>query len=251
MASSSDPQHPVSTLNPVPRPKKNSPPGQAWSEHETSHLIGAYQDMWYSLRRGPLKSHQWDEVAASLSSRCGYGSRTGTQCRHKMEKLRKRYRIERGKLSSNSRSYWVHYDQMELMESGPHPISVCPPVIPVCPPKAQVEVFDNEDEEDDENESEEDMIRTKERVAWKSNNVDCNYESVRAAKKLVSVVKRFAEGLYRIEKRKMDMMTELERDWMDMELKRQDMWMRSGNYLANKISSAFRSSKKAKKASDI
>lgn len=141
---------------------------------------------------------------------------------------------------------------MELMESGPHPISVCPPVIPVRHPKAQVEIFDNEDEgEDDDESEEEDMTRTKERMAWKHNNVDCNDESVRAAKKLVSVVKRFAQGLNRIEKRKMDMMSELERDWMEMELKRQDMWMRSGNYLANKISSAFQSSKKAKKASDI
>ncbi|KAL9663488.1 hypothetical protein QQ045_018875 [Rhodiola kirilowii] len=57
--------------------------------------------------------------------RCPLASpaKTAVQCRHKMEKLRKRYRseIQRAKSLPVSRfiSSWVHFKRMDAMEKGP------------------------------------------------------------------------------------------------------------------------------------
>ncbi|KAE8701390.1 Sec14p-like phosphatidylinositol transfer family protein [Hibiscus syriacus] len=96
-----------------------------WTHQETLNLIQAYQEKWYSLQRGQLKANQWEEVAATVAIRCGllddYASKTALQCRHKMEKLRRRYRSERQGLGPGSP--WPYYDAMEALEHGPLLIS--------------------------------------------------------------------------------------------------------------------------------
>lgn len=88
-------------------------------------LIDSYRDKWYSLRRGNLKATHWQEVADAVSARCPTASpaKTAVQCRHKMEKLRKRYRTElqrsRSVPVSRFNSSWVHFKRMDAMEKGP------------------------------------------------------------------------------------------------------------------------------------
>ncbi|KAL3537095.1 hypothetical protein ACH5RR_000461 [Cinchona calisaya] len=102
-------------------------PPPCWSHDETVALIDAYRDKWYSLRRGNLRAHHWQEVADDLASRCPINTpKTAIQCRHKMEKLRKRYRaeIQRAAPFGGSKSYrfcssWVHFKRMDAMEKGP------------------------------------------------------------------------------------------------------------------------------------
>uniref|UniRef100_A0A7N0T4T7 Myb-like domain-containing protein n=1 Tax=Kalanchoe fedtschenkoi TaxID=63787 RepID=A0A7N0T4T7_KALFE len=98
-----------------------------WTPEETTSLIQAYQDKWYSLKRGQLKAHQWEEVAVTVAARCGYdeATKTSTQCRHKMEKLRKRFRAEKRKGGGRS-SAWPFFGFMDRMERGPRPISARP-----------------------------------------------------------------------------------------------------------------------------
>ncbi|PKU72926.1 hypothetical protein MA16_Dca007489 [Dendrobium catenatum] len=100
-------------------------PGSPWTDQETGHLIDAYEERWYSLKRGQLKAQQWEEVAADVATRCGFTipSKNGTQCRHKIEKLRKRYRSERLR---PIRSSWPFFDRIDRMERGPLPISALP-----------------------------------------------------------------------------------------------------------------------------
>lgn len=102
-----------------------------WTHEETVNLIRAYQEKWYSLKRGQLKASQWEEVAVTIAVRCrsspfaaGF-SKTGTQCRHKIEKLRKRYRAEKQRPNP---TLWPYFDLMDQMERGPLPISVALPV---------------------------------------------------------------------------------------------------------------------------
>lgn len=112
-------------------------------------LIDAYRDKWYSLKRGNLRASHWQEVADDLSSRCpisaGKTPKTSVQCRHKMEKLRKRYRAEiRRALEMTPKgprfnSSWVHFDRMDLMEKGPNSVSVMVDSSPI-----------DEDDDDDE-----------------------------------------------------------------------------------------------------
>lgn len=127
------------------------------------NLIEAYQEKWYSLKRGQLKASQWEEVASAVAARCGFKelSKTATQCRHKMEKLRKRYR---GEKQRGSPSPWNYFDMMDMMERGPFPLSARP--IPLLPPPLQpssssrrhgVKVSNSSDEEEDEEDMEEEV----------------------------------------------------------------------------------------------
>lgn len=95
---------------------------QRWSEREIVHLIEAYQEKWYQLKRGQLKARHWEEVANNVFLRCGgtEPSKSSVQCRHKMEKLRKKYREDkqleeqRGRGASN----WAYFERLDVMERG-------------------------------------------------------------------------------------------------------------------------------------
>ncbi|XWS45796.1 hypothetical protein CRYUN_Cryun14cG0010200 [Craigia yunnanensis] len=115
---------PSATASVTPNPRRLPPP--CWSHDETIALIDAYRDKWYTLRRGNLKATHWQEVADAVARRCPTATppKTAVQCRHKMEKLRKRYRteIQRARSMPVSRfvSSWVHFKRMDAMEKGPN-----------------------------------------------------------------------------------------------------------------------------------
>ncbi|KAJ6686034.1 TRIHELIX TRANSCRIPTION FACTOR ASIL2 [Salix purpurea] len=114
---------PAMPKQPSTNPRRLPPP--CWTPDETVALIDAYRDKWYTLRRGNLKANHWQEVADAVGRRCPASSppKTAVQCRHKMEKLRKRYRteIQRARSMPDSRftSSWVHFKRMDAMEKGP------------------------------------------------------------------------------------------------------------------------------------
>ncbi|XP_042510323.1 trihelix transcription factor ASIL2-like [Macadamia integrifolia] len=169
-ASSSSPQHPtptpttttaVTTTNittatpvaarPTPNPSSRRLPPPCWSHEETVALIDSYREKWYTLRRGNLKASHWQEVADAVGRRCRFAtpSKTSVQCRHKVEKLRKRYRTEKQKALSNPgrfSSSWVYFRKMDAMEKGPSSATA----------HSNGTDEDDEDgnEEDDENENE-------------------------------------------------------------------------------------------------
>lgn len=99
-------------------------PAPCWTQEETLALIEAYRERWYALRRGYLRTADWDAVAETVVSRCPDASpaKTSAQCRHKMEKLRQRYRAEKqrslsypaGRFFSN----WFFFENMDAMENG-------------------------------------------------------------------------------------------------------------------------------------
>ncbi|KAK9058258.1 hypothetical protein SSX86_023098 [Deinandra increscens subsp. villosa] len=100
-------------------------PPPCWSDEETVALIEVYRDKWYSLRRGNLRAPDWQEVADGVAARCPLGnpSKTSIQCRHKMEKLRKRYRAEIRRIGNTPKgnrypSSWIHFNLMDSMELG-------------------------------------------------------------------------------------------------------------------------------------
>uniref|UniRef100_A0A2P2JKE7 Myb-like domain-containing protein n=1 Tax=Rhizophora mucronata TaxID=61149 RepID=A0A2P2JKE7_RHIMU len=118
-------QLPDVSAPPQPPTNRRRLPPPCWSHEETIALIDAYRDKWYTLRRGNLKANHWQEVADAVGRRCPDASpqKTAVQCRHKMEKLRKRYRseIQRARSMPVSRftSSWVHFKRMDAMEKGP------------------------------------------------------------------------------------------------------------------------------------
>ncbi|KAI3739031.1 hypothetical protein L2E82_29388 [Cichorium intybus] len=130
-------------------------PPPCWSHDETVALIDAYREKWYSLRRGNLRASHWQEVADGVTARCPLGNppKTSIQCRHKMEKLRKRYRAEIQRNGNNPRAHkfpssWVHFRRMDAMELGSSPSD------PSIDPSNQ----DDEEEDGGGDENEDDLL---------------------------------------------------------------------------------------------
>ncbi|THU67585.1 hypothetical protein C4D60_Mb05t26220 [Musa balbisiana] len=265
---------------PGPPPRKPAP-GQPWSHIETAHLIDSYEERWYALKRGQLKAQQWEDVAATVAARCGLDepSKTGTQCRHKIEKLRKRYRAERLRPVPSA---WPFFGRMERMERGPLPLSIRPPGRP--PPSSALSTdeddadADEADDDDDDDEGERAGSNTRSingilrEPNWGPSKVRRNHvlpkrrnfeveegefeqeesegegaSGVEAMSQLAAAVRGFSDTFVRMEKRRMELMREMERDWMEMETKRAEMLRESQRCLLDMIADAFPSSKKAKK----
>ncbi|KVI00549.1 trihelix transcription factor ASIL2-like [Cynara cardunculus var. scolymus] len=161
MASSNSPSSPQEPSNALVAQQPTSTaasrrlPPPCWSHDETVALIDAYRDKWYSLRRGNLRASHWQEVADGVAARCPLGNppKTSIQCRHKMEKLRKRYRAEIQRIGNTPRGHrypssWVHFKRMDSMELGSS--SSDPSVDPI-----------NQDEEEEDgrgDENEDDLL---------------------------------------------------------------------------------------------
>ncbi|XP_066353843.1 uncharacterized protein [Miscanthus floridulus] len=151
MMADDPPRRPPSAL------ARKSAPAQPWSDVETMHLIDAYEERWTALRRGQLKAHQWEEVAAEVVARCAATPgvvaqrKTGTQCRHKLEKLRKRYRTEGARPVT---SLWPYFRRMDRLERGP---LAAYPAAAGSPPAADGDEEEEEEEEEEEDEEEENV----------------------------------------------------------------------------------------------
>ncbi|XP_042489905.1 trihelix transcription factor ASIL2-like [Macadamia integrifolia] len=148
----------VADVRPTPKPPSSRRlPPPCWSHEETVALIDSYRDKWYSLRRGNLKATHWQEVADAIARRCPFAnpSKTSVQCRHKVEKLRKRYRTEKQKALSNPgrfSSSWVYFRKMDAMEKGPSASSSAPAR------SNSTEEEDDDDDDENEDDGEEDPL---------------------------------------------------------------------------------------------
>ncbi|ERN01061.1 hypothetical protein AMTRI_Chr03g52210 [Amborella trichopoda] len=246
-----------------PRPRK--PPGP-WTHEETLALIDVYQEKWFSLKRGQLKASHWDEVAELVCLRCGYSSpsKTATQCRHKVEKLRKRYRTERQK--NPDYSSWPYFRKMEFMESpglpkknpnpraspSPSPNSSIPNGIPLQkvrfvsdtgprPLTFNAVKLNREDAERSYLPSPPPHPRSQRSCPSSRAGVKHARDPI---SELTSVVKCIGEGFMKLEHMKMEMMRDMERMRMEMEMKRMEMVLESQQHVAELFARALYSTKK-------
>ncbi|XP_009773438.1 trihelix transcription factor ENAP1-like [Nicotiana tabacum] len=87
-----------------------------WSEHETFILLEAWGDRFVRHGRKSLRSDEWQEVAEKVSQ----GSkleRTDTQCRNRLDTLKKKYKKEKMKFAENgsNTSKWVYFKKMDML----------------------------------------------------------------------------------------------------------------------------------------
>ncbi|WCJ39131.1 sequence-specific DNA binding transcription factors [Euphorbia peplus] len=119
-----------------------------WSEGAVSSLLEAYESKWVLRNRAKLKGHDWEDVARFVSNRanCSKSPKTQTQCKNKIESMKKRYRSESAAADGSS---WPLYPRLDLLLRGsggtiaasPSPVAVfhqvqqpSPPPIPTPPP---------------------------------------------------------------------------------------------------------------------
>ncbi|KAL6288818.1 hypothetical protein ACE6H2_006328 [Prunus campanulata] len=132
----SKPQQPLGVGGSSDRLKRDE-----WSEGAVSSLLEAYETKWVLRNRAKLKGHDWEDVARHVSSRANFtkSPKTQTQCKNKIESMKKRYRSESATADGSS---WPLYPRLDLLlrGSGPSPTAasaaatVAAAAIPPPPP---------------------------------------------------------------------------------------------------------------------
>ncbi|XP_027071132.2 uncharacterized protein [Coffea arabica] len=88
---------------------------EEWSDTAIACLLEAYTEKFMMLNRGNLRGRDWEEVAVMVSERCEKQTKSVEQCKNKVDNLKKRYKLERHRLSNGgvSASHWPWFKQME------------------------------------------------------------------------------------------------------------------------------------------
>ncbi|XP_050380391.1 uridylate kinase PUMPKIN, chloroplastic [Argentina anserina] len=88
---------------------------EEWSDGAIACLLDAYMDKFTQLNRGNLRGRDWEEVAVVVSQRSERQSKSVEQCKNKVDNLKKRYKLERHRMtnSGNSPSHWPWFKRME------------------------------------------------------------------------------------------------------------------------------------------
>ncbi|XP_021910206.1 trihelix transcription factor ASIL1 [Carica papaya] len=106
-----------------------------WSEGAVSCLLEAYENKWVLRNRAKLKGHDWEDVARYVSARANStkSPKTQTQCKNKIESMKKRYRSESATPDGSS---WPLYSRLDLLLRGTAPPQPPPPPISSHPAQA-------------------------------------------------------------------------------------------------------------------
>ncbi|XP_057845358.1 trihelix transcription factor ASIL2 isoform X2 [Cryptomeria japonica] len=87
-----------------------------WSEGAVATLLDAYESKWLLRNRAKLKGNDWEDVARQVSTRAegAKSAKTQTQCKNKIESMKKRYRSESTSANANNSS-WPLYARMDSL----------------------------------------------------------------------------------------------------------------------------------------
>lgn len=90
-----------------------------WTEHETFVLLDAWGDRFLQRGRKSLRCEEWQEVAEKVSQESKL-ERSDTQCRNRLDTLKKKYKKEKMKLEGigGSTSKWVYFKKMDMLLSS-------------------------------------------------------------------------------------------------------------------------------------
>ncbi|WOL14815.1 hypothetical protein Cni_G23596 [Canna indica] len=86
-----------------------------WSEGATADLIEAWGDRHLRLSRGSLRQKDWKEVADAVNERrmaAGKLPKTDSQCKNRIDTLKKKYKIEKAKPGP---SQWSFFSTLDLL----------------------------------------------------------------------------------------------------------------------------------------
>lgn len=103
----------------VPKPSfAGRNPLTDWTERETFVLLDAWGEKFLQRGRKSLRSDEWQEVAEKVSE-VSKIERTDTQCRNRLDTLKKKYKKEKIKLAEmgGGTSKWVYFKKMDMLMS--------------------------------------------------------------------------------------------------------------------------------------
>ncbi|KAM5587975.1 trihelix transcription factor ENAP1-like [Rosa sericea] len=123
---------PNSSSNPRPMPVRED----CWSEDATSTLIDSWGRRYLELNRGNLRQKDWQEVADAVNALHGHTKkthRTDVQCKNRIDTIKKKYKVEKARVSGGLNSSWPFFDRLDALIGSnvkkPSPsLSPSPPV---------------------------------------------------------------------------------------------------------------------------
>ncbi|WCJ27205.1 sequence-specific DNA binding transcription factors [Euphorbia peplus] len=92
-----------------------------WSEDATSTLVQVWGRRYLELNRGNLRQKDWQDVADAVNAKHGHTKkthRTDVQCKNRIDTIKKKYKIERVRVSSSNGSFsspWPFYDSLDTL----------------------------------------------------------------------------------------------------------------------------------------
>ncbi|KAI5414005.1 hypothetical protein KIW84_058229 [Lathyrus oleraceus] len=91
-----------------------------WTEKETFVLLDAWGDRFLQHGRKSLRSDEWQQVAEKVSE-VSKVYRTDTQCRNRLDTLKKKYKKDKIKFSEmgGGDRKWVYFKKMDKLMSSP------------------------------------------------------------------------------------------------------------------------------------
>ncbi|XVE96525.1 hypothetical protein REPUB_Repub02eG0230100 [Reevesia pubescens] len=97
---------------------------EEWSDAAIGCLLEAYMEKLTQLNRGNLRGRDWEEVAAAVTERCEKQSKSVEQCKNKVDNLKKRYKLERHRMSDGgiTASHWPWFKKMEEIVGNSLPV---------------------------------------------------------------------------------------------------------------------------------
>ncbi|XP_027347529.1 trihelix transcription factor ASIL2-like [Abrus precatorius] len=128
-----------------PRPPSSSPfPGRedCWSEEATFTLIDAWGERYLELNRGNLRQKHWQEVADAVNHRHVSNNskkpfRTDVQCKNRIDTLKKKYKIEKARVSDSHSGYlspWPFFSRLDALIGDTFPAKKLSPPPAAKPP---------------------------------------------------------------------------------------------------------------------
>ncbi|CAA0839404.1 sequence-specific DNA binding transcription factors [Striga hermonthica] len=102
-----------------PAPAKQPPFREdCWSEEATWTLVDTWGRRYLELNRGNLRGKDWQEVADAVNSLHGHTKktrRTDVQCKNRIDTLKKKYKVEKAKISDPTASTWPFFSRLDFL----------------------------------------------------------------------------------------------------------------------------------------
>ncbi|XP_021907675.1 trihelix transcription factor ASIL2-like isoform X2 [Carica papaya] len=128
MADQTDSLPPSVSTNPTATATVATPPSRplpvredCWSEEATATLVEAWGRRYVELNRGNLRQKDWQEVADAVNALHGHTKkthRTDVQCKNRIDTIKKKYKIEKARVTSSNgtlTSSWPFYERMDCL----------------------------------------------------------------------------------------------------------------------------------------
>ncbi|KAF3786834.1 Trihelix transcription factor [Nymphaea thermarum] len=93
--------------------ERDRPKRDEWSEGAVGSLLDDYEAKWVMRNRAKLKAEDWEDVARRVSARANSTKppKTLTQCKNKIESMKKRYRYE----CNNANVSWPLFHRLDSL----------------------------------------------------------------------------------------------------------------------------------------